>query len=193
MCGTIPCPLPFELGPGGTWRGCQGRSRHAASVAGTPPSIHVWACHRVLPSPPLLPSQCTCNGAVQNLSHANWGAPRGSGCPSHTACEHDPACVPCARPLCPTIRVLRLHQHTQGGMRKVGRAGVVHAAQHTGRAHIPSLRCVNRRPHIGNACWPCSPNPLQTGVRREEGKGSAETVSTPMPHAPPPPFRATKV
>ena len=162
--GTIPCPLPFEQEPGGAWRGHQDGSRHAAGMVGTPPSIFVQACHRVLPSPPLSPSQCACNGVAQNLSHANWGALRGSGCPSCTVCEHNPMCIPHARPLCPTIQVLCSHRHMQGGMQKVGHAGVVHAAQHTGCAHIPSLQCANRRPHIGNVCWPCSPNPLQTGV-----------------------------
>ena len=30
--GTIPCPLPFEQGPGGVWRGRQDGSGHAAGV-----------------------------------------------------------------------------------------------------------------------------------------------------------------
>ena len=113
--------------------------------AGTQPvwraPLPPFACGRATGSypPPLSPSRCACNGAALNLSHANWRAPRGSGCPSRTACEHNPACILRAQPLCPTVRVLRSRRRTQGGMQKVGRAGVVHAAQHTGRAHIPSL------------------------------------------------------
>ena len=157
-----PCHLSKDQGAfGGATR--MGAGTQPAWRAPLPP----FACGHATGSypPPLSPSQCVCNGAALNLSHANWGALRGSRCPSHTACEHDPACIPRARPLCPTVWVLHSRRHMQGGMQKVGRAGVVHAAQHTGRAHIPSLRCTNRRPHIGNAHWPCSPNPLQTGVR----------------------------
>ena len=63
--GIIPCPLPFEQGPGGAWRGRQDGSGHAAGVAGTPPSIRVRACHRVLPSPPFAQPVCVQWGSAE--------------------------------------------------------------------------------------------------------------------------------
>ena len=151
------------------------------------------ACHGVLPSPPftqLVRVQC---------DHAEPECMRSGG---HRGEAEAPltlhvSTTPRARHLRPTFWVPRSRRHAQGGMRKVGRAGVVHAGQHTGRAHIPSLRCVNRRPHTGNVRRPCSLPPANRGAtgggqRRHRNGARTRASCASSPSSAYPPLRATK-
>ena len=151
------------------------------------------ACHGVLPSPPFAqPVRVQCDHAEPECMRS--GGHRGEA-------EAPPALrvstTPRARHLRPTFRVPRSRRRAQGGMRKVGRAGVVHAGQHTGRAHIPSLRCANRRPRTGNVRRPCSLPPANGGAtggeqrrRRNGARTRASCASSPSSAYPP--LRATK-
>ena len=151
------------------------------------------ACHGVLPSPPFAqPVRVQCDHAEPECMRS--GGHRGEA-------EAPPALrvstTPRARHLRPTFRVPRSRRCAQGGMRMVGHAGVVHAGQHTGRAHIPSLRCANRRPRTGNVRRPCSLPPANGGAmgggqrcRRNGARTRASCASSPSSAYPP--LRATK-
>ena len=190
---TISRPLPFEQGPGGARRGREGGSGHAASVAGTPPSIRVRGVPRGSALPPFAqPVRVQCDHAEPECMRS--GGHRGEA-------EAPPALrastTPRARHLRPTFRVPRSRRRAQGGMRKVGHAGVVHAGQHTGRAHIPSLLRANRRPRTGNVRQPCSLPPANGGAtggeqrrRRNGARTRASCASSPSSAYPP--LRATK-
>ena len=91
---TCPCKWgaekvapPFGQGLGGR-RNCKDGRGHAASVAGTPPSICRQAC-RNAPSSPFCPAPCTCNGATQNPRACKPGGTGGKQALPHIVCVHD--------------------------------------------------------------------------------------------------------
>ena len=122
-----------------------GTGTQAARQAPLPP----YACgvHAGMPPTPTPLLPCPCDGDAQNPGLRTEGA-QVKRRPSRTACEHDPArrltcTTPAPPPFACRARVVpHAGRRAKGGMRKVGRAGVVHAGRRAGSCShpFPALR-----------------------------------------------------
>ena len=132
-CGESGAPIQAWTGRDARTGAVGGAARMRA---GTPAARHaplpLFACrvHAGMPHSPCPPTLMPVRwGRAESKGNIETGGAQVERRPSRTLCEHDPACVSCARPLrappfaCHALVGPHAGRRAQGGMRKVGHAG----------------------------------------------------------------------